>query len=186
MARSSKPICIDAHAEKHLTPESEKQDRALVCAPAAARKSKLILERHLHGVVASKRGLPRGEASLGFEIDNEPDIDEPITSPEGDIGALGELLDDPMAEDAYQQLLDHSETQQVRALLGSLNDRERTILRARYWLDGPEQSLREVGERIGLSGERVRQIEDRALGKLRASATRAGDETAQVDSAELS
>ena len=56
--------------------------------------------------------------------------------------------------------------EQVRALLGSLGDRERMILRARYGLDGPEQSLREVGEQIGLSGERVRQIENRALGKL--------------------
>jgi RNA polymerase primary sigma factor len=80
-----------------------------------------------------------------------------------------ELLADPLAEDAYEQLLDHSEIEQVRALLGSLSERERTILRARYGLDGPEQSLRDIGERIGLSGERVRQIENRALGKLRAA-----------------
>jgi DNA-directed RNA polymerase sigma subunit (sigma70/sigma32) len=45
-------------------------------------------------------------------------------------------------------------------------------LRARYGLDGPEQSLRDLGDQIGLSGERVRQIERRALGKLRSATTR--------------
>jgi RNA polymerase sigma factor (sigma-70 family) len=99
-------------------------------------------------------------------------MDEPVQGSEGELGAFGELLADPLAEDAYEQLLDDSEIEQVRALLSSLNQRERTILRARYGLDGDEQSLREVGERIGLSGERVRQIENRALGKLRAATSR--------------
>ena len=99
-------------------------------------------------------------------------MDEPVQGPEGELGVFGDLLADPLAGDAYELLLDHSEIEQVRALLGSLSDRERMILRARYGLDGPEQSLREIGERIGLSRERVRQIEDRALGKLRAAAHR--------------
>jgi RNA polymerase primary sigma factor len=99
-------------------------------------------------------------------------VEEPIGESDGELGVFGELLVDPLAHDAYQHLLDHSEIEQVRALLGSLGDRERMILRARYGLDGAEQSLREVGERLGLSGERVRQIEQRALGKLRAAAMR--------------
>ena len=47
-----------------------------------------------------------------------------------------------------------------------------TGLSARYGLDGQEESLRDIGERIGLSGERVRQIENRALGNLRAATSR--------------
>ena len=102
-------------------------------------------------------------------------MDEPVRGVDGELGAFGELLADPLAEDAYEQLLDSSEIEQVRALLSSLNDRERMILRARYGLDGDEQSLREIGERIGLSGERVRQIEQRALGKLRSATRPRGD-----------
>src|ERR1700750_1305282 len=81
-------------------------------------------------------------------------IEERVAGQDGELGAFGELLVDPLAEDAYEQLLDHSEIEQGRALLGSLNDRDRIILRARYGLDGPEQSLRDLGDQIGLSGER--------------------------------
>jgi RNA polymerase sigma factor (sigma-70 family) len=102
-------------------------------------------------------------------------IEEPVGGPEGALGTFGELLEDPLAADAYERLLDDSEIEQVRALMGSLNDRERMILRARYGLDGREQSLRDLGEQIGVSGERVRQIEQRALGKLRSAASRTPD-----------
>ena len=123
--------------------------------------------------LANRTGLSHAQVAEMLAVERVPQsTDEPVQSGEGDLGAFGELLADPLAGDAYEQLLDHSEIEQIRALLGSLNDRERMILRARYGLDGPEESLRDVGERIGLSGERVRQIERRALGKLRAAATR--------------
>jgi RNA polymerase sigma factor (sigma-70 family) len=122
--------------------------------------------------LASATGLASDQVDELLALERVPrSLEEPVSGSDGELGVFGELLVDPLAQDAYDELLDHSETEQVRALLGSLGDRERMILRARYGLDGPEQSLRDVGERIGLSGERVRQIENRALGKLRAAAT---------------
>ena len=122
--------------------------------------------------LASDTGMSREQVSDLLALERVPQsLDQPVSKGEGELGTFGELLVDPLAGDAYEQLLDHSEIEQVRALMGSLNERERTILRSRYGLDGPEQSLREIGDRLGLSGERGRQIEQRALGKLR-SATR--------------
>jgi RNA polymerase sigma factor (sigma-70 family) len=125
--------------------------------------------------LADSSGLTLTQVAELLAVERPPQsIDAPVERDETRLGAFGELLVDPLATDAYERLLDHSEIEQIRALLGSLNDRERMILRARYGLDGPEQSLREIGERIGLSGERVRQIEQRALGKLRAAAAGGG------------
>lgn len=122
------------------------------------------------GELARLTGLSDARVGEMLALERVPrSLDEPINTEDGQVGVFGELLVDPLAADAYEQLLDHSEIEQVRALLGSLNERERMILRARYGLDGPEQSLRDVGEQIGLSAERVRQIEGRALGKLRAA-----------------
>ena len=127
--------------------------------------------------LAAGTGLTHAQVGEMLALERIPQsMDAPVSGEEGELGAFGELLVDPLAADAYEQLLDHSEIEQVRALLGSLNDRERMILQARYGLDGPEQSLRDIGERIGLSAERVRQIEHRALGKLRAAADRGGDD----------
>ena len=123
--------------------------------------------------LAAATGLSDIQVDELLALERTPrSLEEPISNSDGELGIFGELLVDPLAHDAYEQLLDHSEIEQVRALLGSLSDRERMILRARYGLDEPEQSLRDVGERIGLSAERVRQIEQRALGKLRAAGTR--------------
>ena len=123
--------------------------------------------------LAERTGLSHSQVGEMLAVERVPhSLEEPVRGAEAEVGVFGELLVDPLGADAYEQLLDHAEIEQIRALLGSLNDRERMILRARYGLDGAEESLRDVGERIGLSAERVRQIEQRALGKLRVAGGR--------------
>jgi RNA polymerase primary sigma factor len=123
--------------------------------------------------LATSTGLSHLQVGELLALERAPQsLEEPVDGAEGELGVFGELLADPLATDAYEQLIDHAEIEQVRALLSSLNERERMIIRAHYGLDGPEQSLRQIGERIGLSAERVRQIEERAMGKLRAAANR--------------
>ena len=160
-----------------LTRPTVLSDRTLRHLAQLKRAHSDYLQRHgeepTGNQLAAETGLTDVRVGELLALERLPQsMDEPVTGADDELGAFGELLADPLAEDAYEQLLDHAEIAQVRALLGSLNERERTILRARYGLDGPEQSLREVGERIGLSGERVRQIENRALGKLRAATNR--------------
>lgn len=85
---------------------------------------------------------------------------------------LGEVLQDENEEDAPVAALAHSELQRDLALaFEKLSDRERNILEQRFGLgdyeDTGSQSLEDVAKKIGVSRERVRQLELRALRKLR-------------------
>jgi RNA polymerase primary sigma factor len=80
----------------------------------------------------------------------------------------GDLLSDPDAIEPGNAL-DHSRmAPETQRALAYLEPREQSVLRWRFGLDGsPEHTLQEIGERLGLSRERARQIEGRALAKLR-------------------
>lgn len=96
-------------------------------------------------------------------------LDEPIPGGE-EVGSLGDLLEDPLSADAYEQVVETLAGHQLRALLSRLTDRERAVVRARFGFDTEPQRLVDIGEQLGVSAERVRQIEERALAKLRQTA----------------
>ncbi len=96
-----------------------------------------------------------------------------ITSVETPIGddddlVLGDTLPDPTAGPADEVADREAHRHAVAALLETLDDRERRILELRYGLDGAgPRDLEEVGKEIGVTRERVRQIEARIFSKLR-------------------
>ncbi len=80
---------------------------------------------------------------------------------------LSEVLEDKNARQPEEILFDSIEVEMIEKLLRTLDERESTILRMRYGLvNGDPMTLKEIGERVNLSRERVRQIENEALKKL--------------------
>jgi RNA polymerase primary sigma factor len=97
-------------------------------------------------------------------------LDEPAPGTESSTATLGDSLADPRSEDGYERVCRKAAAERLPELLEALGERERGILRGRYGLDGHPRSLRELGEELGVSAERVRQIETASLDKLRAAA----------------
>jgi RNA polymerase sigma factor (sigma-70 family) len=121
--------------------------------------------------LADRIGLHRDQLANLMAVDRPPRaLEEPLETAEGAIGTFGELLVDPLAEDEYERVVSHVAASQLRDMLSGLSERERDVLRARFGLEGEARSLREIAEGLGVSPERVRQLESRALGKLRAAA----------------
>jgi RNA polymerase primary sigma factor len=95
-------------------------------------------------------------------------LNEPVDS-EGD-SELGDLLEQTGLPDTDELLLRESFSRALGDALSELPERERRVLELRFGLtDDQPKTLREIGEVMGLSRERVRQIESRALNKLRRS-----------------
>jgi RNA polymerase sigma factor (sigma-70 family) len=122
--------------------------------------------------LASRSGLDHDQVADLLAVDRAPrSLEAPVYEGESSTGTFGDLIADPLAEAAYEDALLELQARDLRALLSGLSRREREVLRDRFGLEGrDEASLRDIAGRLGLSAERVRQIESRALGKLRAAA----------------
>lgn len=120
------------------------------------------------GELAERTKIEIAQAEALLTAEARPrSLDEPIENTEGELGTMGDLLEDPLSAAAYEDVVDAVAGEQLRALLSRLTEREREVVQARFGFDVPAEKLSEVGERLGVSAERVRQIEERALAKLR-------------------
>ena len=92
-------------------------------------------------------------------------IDAPFT--DGEENCMADVLTDNEPSETDLNLDKESLAIDIRRLLSQLTERERKILTMFYGIDQPEQPLEEIGNRLGLSRERVRQIKEKTLKKLR-------------------
>jgi RNA polymerase primary sigma factor len=107
--------------------------------------------------VASMMNISRDHVSL----------DTPI-SKDKDPSLLGDFVEDTERDSPEEETMEGALRDEINKVLTSLSDREATIIEYRFGLNGKQPlSLQELGNRFSLTKERIRQIEQRALRKLR-------------------
>lgn len=81
--------------------------------------------------------------------------------------SLGDIVPDDRGKGPEEELMENDNLVHVYRMLDEMDPREAIILRMRFGLDGDEpKTLKEIGETLGLTRERVRQIENEALSKI--------------------
>ena len=81
--------------------------------------------------------------------------------------SLNDMLEDVRTPPPYEEVLDASEREMIQQMLKAMDEREARVLRLRYGLDDDRpHTLKEIGETLKITRERVRQIETQALLKL--------------------
>jgi RNA polymerase sigma factor (sigma-70 family) len=158
----NRPVVLSDRALRHLSRLRDAHRSGLRSTGREPTRDQLALET----------GPSTGKVDDLLAVDRPArSLEEPALPGEEEIGALGDLLADPLAEGGYEQVLESIQAEELLALLSVLSERERAILRGRFGLQGSEeQSRNEMAESLGVSAERVRQLEQRALGKLSAAA----------------
>ncbi|HEY4428261.1 MAG TPA: sigma-70 family RNA polymerase sigma factor [Solirubrobacteraceae bacterium] len=154
----------------HPVALSDHAVRALAVIRAARREH---LEAHAAepttAELAGATGLTVAQLESLLATERRPrSFDEVLAHDAEATATLGDVVADPDAESAYEHLLDEMQVLDFGSLL---EDRERTILWSHYGLgQRTPETLSRIGARLGVSAERVRQIEAEALEKLRSAA----------------
>ena len=118
--------------------------------------------------IADRVDIPEDKIKEVLKVPNRhTSIDAPFS--ESDESSLLDILpndDSPMADN---ELVAESLRNEITRTLQVLNDRERHIIEAFFGINQPEMTLEEIGEKFGLTRERVRQIKEKAIRRLRNS-----------------
>jgi RNA polymerase primary sigma factor len=123
--------------------------------------------------LARDTGIPTAKVEKIVRIDLAPILSLDAPSSRTDDRAAIELLEDERSATLDGELEAHEIGMGLEDALASLRPMEADILRRRFGLDGGQpETLREIGERYALSRERIRQLQERAVGSIRAEFSR--------------
>ncbi|MGJ8633531.1 MAG: sigma-70 family RNA polymerase sigma factor [Luteolibacter sp.] len=117
--------------------------------------------------LADEVGLPRRKLAMLKQASQRPtSLDAPINEGEGT--EFGDIISDEHAENPLEMLTDKNLHGEIDGLLSILDDRERRIIDERFGLNGKKPlTLEEVGREFGVTRERIRQLQNSALTKMR-------------------
>ena len=116
--------------------------------------------------IAEKTELPHEKVDEAMMINSRHvSVDAPFV--EGEENSLLDVLVNDDAPMADRQLVVESLRAEIGDMLKTLNERERRVVKAFYGIGEPELTLEEIGNKYGLTRERVRQIKEKAIRRLR-------------------
>jgi RNA polymerase primary sigma factor len=120
--------------------------------------------------LAESVGLPLKKINSLLQTTQEPvSLDMPVG--DEDNTSLGNLIFDKSSPDPQDELISAEMRLEIESILGSLDEREQMIMRCRFGFeDDDRRVLQQIGETLGISRERVRQLEAQAIRKLRSAA----------------
>ena len=116
--------------------------------------------------IADKIDLPEDKIIDAMKVNGRHvSVDAPFI--DGEDNSLLDVFPNTDAPSADQELVDESLRDEIARALGSLNERERAIVKCFFGIGQPEMTLEEIGDKYGLTRERVRQIKEKAIRRLR-------------------
>ena len=119
---------------------------------------------------AEKVDLPQDKIDEAMNINgHQISVDAPFV--DGEDNSLLDVMANSDAPMADNLLVAESLKSEIQTALNALNERERNVVEASYGINQPELTLEEIGSKFGLTRERVRQIKEKAIRKLRNSKT---------------